>query len=117
MLNFENMTLRRGPRLLFEGVTFQIHPGQKVGVVGANGSGKSSLFDLILGSLDTDVGTISYPRDWVLAYVTQETPAEARPAIEYVMDGDRELRDIEGQIAQARQTGLALDRAFFLHVS
>jgi ATP-binding cassette subfamily F protein 3 len=101
MLNFEKITLRRGPRQLFEDVTFKVHPGYKVGVVGANGSGKSSLFELILGALDSDVGRFTCPRDWAIAHVAQETPADSRPAIEYVIDGDQQLREIQSQLAAA----------------
>ena len=103
MLNFENITLRRGPRLLFEGVTFKIHSRYKVGVAGANGSGKSSLFELILGALDSDVGMLTSPRDWVIAHVAQEAPADPRPAIDYVIDGDDQLRELQSQLAAAER--------------
>ena len=76
MLQFNNLSLRRGARLLFEQASLQIHPGQKVGVSGANGTGKSSLFALILGELQADGGDLRYPRDWVIAHVAQETPAD-----------------------------------------
>ncbi len=72
MLQFDNVSLRRGPRLLFERATFQIHPGQKVGLTGANGTGKSSLFAMILGTLGSDAGDISRPANWVIAHVAQE---------------------------------------------
>ncbi|MGB5245340.1 MAG: ATP-binding cassette domain-containing protein [Woeseia sp.] len=100
MLQFTHLALRRGARLLFEGASLQIHPGQKVGVTGANGCGKSSLFSLLLGELHADAGTVSVPRDWVIAHVAQETPHDSRAAIEYVLDGDAELREIERQISQ-----------------
>jgi ATP-binding cassette subfamily F protein 3 len=99
MLQFTNLALRRGARLLFEDATLQIHPGQKAGVTGANGSGKSSLFALLLGELHTDAGSIAVPRDWIIAHVAQETPQDERAAIEYVLDGDAELRAIERDIA------------------
>ena len=101
MLQFNNLSLRRGARLLFEQASLQIHPGQKVGVSGANGTGKSSLFALILGELHADGGDLRYPRDWVIAHVAQETPADERAAIEYVLDGDAELRAVERRLAQA----------------
>ena len=101
MLQFKNLTLRRGLKLLFEQASFQVHPGQKVGITGANGTGKSSLFALILDSLHADEGDCLYPKDWVIAHVAQETPADARPAIEYVLDGDAELRDVESALAKA----------------
>ena len=101
MLQFDNLSLRRGPRLLFEQAGFQIHPGQKVGVSGANGTGKSSLFALILGELHADGGDLRYPKDWVIAHVAQETPADERAAIEYVLDGDAERRAVEKSLLQA----------------
>ncbi|MCK5002545.1 MAG: ATP-binding cassette domain-containing protein [Gammaproteobacteria bacterium] len=101
MLQFKNLTLRRGLKLLFEQAGFQVHPGQKVGITGANGTGKSSLFALILDQLHADTGDCHYPKDWVIAHVAQETPADSRPAIEYVLDGDAELRDVERALAKA----------------
>src|SRR5690606_32508173 len=96
---------RRGPKLLLEAVNLKIHPGQKVGISGANGSGKSSLFSLILGEIGADSGDVSFPRDWVIAHVAQETPSDPRAAIEYVLDGDAELRRVEEQIAAAEFRG------------
>jgi ATP-binding cassette subfamily F protein 3 len=101
MLQFDNLALRRGPRVLFENATLQIHPGWKVGVTGANGTGKSSLFALICGELHADAGVCRYPADWVIAHVAQETPAEARAAVEYVLDGDEGLRAVEAALARA----------------
>lgn len=105
MLHFDNICLRRGPRILFEGVSFQIHPGQKVGVTGANGTGKSSLFALVRGELQTDEGNLSLPPDWVIAHVAQETIADPRPAIEFVLDGDGEFRQVEKELATAEAAG------------
>jgi ATP-binding cassette subfamily F protein 3 len=101
MLRFTELSLRRGPRLLFEQVSLQIHPGYRVGLTGANGTGKSSLFWLILGELHADTGELSVPRDWVIAHVAQEAPGGDRAAIEYVLDGDRELRELERLLAVA----------------
>jgi ATP-binding cassette subfamily F protein 3 len=101
MLQFTDLSLRRGPRLLFEQASLQIHPGQKVGITGANGTGKSSLFALILGELHADSGEFRHPTDWVIAHVAQETRADARAAIEYVLDGDAELRTVEAALRQA----------------
>lgn len=105
MLNFTEVSLRRGPRLLFEQVNMIIHQGLRVGITGANGTGKSSLFALIKGELHTDLGDFSMPKSVVIAHVAQETPALDRQAIEYVMDGDGELRRIEADIAQAEGVG------------
>jgi ATP-binding cassette subfamily F protein 3 len=105
MLRFDDVALRRGPRLLFEHASFQVFPGQKVGLTGANGTGKSSLFDLILDNLHMDSGEVYYPSDWVVAHVAQQTPSDSRGAIEYVLDGDAQLRQIEGEIAIADAQG------------
>ena len=83
-----------------------VHPGQKVGLVGANGSGKSSLFALIRGELHADAGEVAMPPRWVLSHVAQETPALDQPALEFVIDGDEELRAIERETAVA--TGIRL---------
>ncbi len=103
MLRFDHLALRRGGRLLFDDASFAIHPGQRVGVTGANGCGKSSLFALILDRLHADAGDFHMPRDWVIAHLAQETPSDPRPAIDYVLDGDAELRRIETELAQAEQ--------------
>lgn len=105
MLQFDDVTLRRGPRLLFEHATFQIHPGQRVGLTGANGCGKSSLFSLILGELSADAGSVGYPSDWVIAHLAQETPAAAQPAIEFVLDGDTGLRTLQKRLEVAEHRG------------
>ena len=96
--------------MLFEGADFSIYPGQRVGVTGANGSGKSSLFAAILGDLHADAGDLHLPRDWVIAHVAQETPADPRPALEYVLDGDGELRRLQHRLvrAEAGEDGLAV---------
>ncbi|MDD5033676.1 MAG: ATP-binding cassette domain-containing protein [Methylococcaceae bacterium] len=98
MIGFKSLALRRGNRLLFENVNLSIHPGQKVGITGANGAGKSSLFGLFLGTLHPDAGELSFPPGMVIAHVAQETPADSRPAIEYVLDGDREYRAIQTEL-------------------
>jgi len=104
MLKCTHLSLRRGTKLLFEEASFTIHPGQKVGVTGANGTGKSSLFSLIRNELHADAGDLYLPQKWVVAHVAQETPAVDRHAIEYVMDGDAELRMIQTRLAAAEQS-------------
>jgi ATP-binding cassette subfamily F protein 3 len=101
VLRIRDVTLRRGARVLLEGASMNVHPGQKVGLVGPNGSGKSSLFALVRGELHADAGEVDLPPRWVLSHVAQETPAVERAALEFVMDGDAELREIEGEIAIA----------------
>src|SRR5437868_13689936 len=84
-----------------------VHPGQKVGLIGPNGSGKSSLFALIRGELHADAGDVSMPPRWVLSHVAQETPALRQPALDFVMDGDAELREVEHAMAAADSEHLA----------
>ncbi len=99
MIQFRNLALARGARRLIENATLQIHPGWRVGLVGANGSGKSSLFALLRGELHPDRGDCEVPERWTIAAVGQETPALDSPALEYVLDGDTELRAIERELA------------------
>ena len=101
MIRFRNLTLARGARRLIEDANVQIHAGWRAGLVGANGSGKSSLFALLRGELHADRGDCDVPPGWRIASVAQETPALETPAIEYVLDGDAELREIEAHLAAA----------------
>ncbi|MDO9103861.1 MAG: ATP-binding cassette domain-containing protein [Methylovulum sp.] len=101
MLNFKNIALRRGARVLFANSTFTIHKGQKVGFTGANGAGKSSLFALLRNELHLDEGDFSMPPKLEIAHVAQETPAVACSAIDYVIDGDAELRRLQQQTSAA----------------
>ena len=98
MLNLNQISLRRGRKLLFENVSFQVHSGQRTGLIGANGSGKSSLFSMLLGQLEADGGELHLnPRDEI-AHVAQESPDNPGSALDYVMDGDSELREIQAAI-------------------
>ena len=101
MLRLANLTLARGANRLLERASLVVHAGHKVGIVGANGCGKSSLFALLRGELLPEAGDVGMPPRWTIAHVAQETPAVATPAIEYVIDGDRELRTIERALAAA----------------
>jgi ATP-binding cassette subfamily F protein 3 len=101
MLSLTGVALRRGRSLLFEDVNFRVHAGQRLGLVGANGSGKSSLFAALLGELDTDSGEIRLPADARVAHVAQQSPSGQSPAIDFVMDGDQELRQVQREIAVA----------------
>ncbi len=101
MITLRQIFLQRGGKPLFENTSLTIHPGWKVGVVGANGSGKSSLFALLLDELHPDAGDLDLPPRWVIAHVAQETPALPTPALEFVLDGDAELRQIERDLHAA----------------
>ncbi len=107
MIQLSDVTLRRGVRVLFEGATFQAHTGQRLGLVGANGSGKSSLFALLRGELETDAGEASISPGLVMAHVKQESPDGEQSALDYVLDGDAELRRVQAGIAAA-EDGSAL---------
>ena len=108
MLRVSNLALSRGTKQLLENASLTVHDRHKVGLVGANGSGKSSLFAAIRGELVPDAGSIDLPPRWTLSHVAQETPAVATPAIDYVLDGDRELRDIERWLVTAGADGAHL---------
>ncbi|HAF00213.1 MAG TPA: ABC transporter ATP-binding protein [Methylophilaceae bacterium] len=101
MIQFRNLTLMRGAKLLVEEASFQLHPGHKVGLTGANGAGKSSLFALLRAELHPELGNLEIPAAWVVAHVAQETPALALPALEFTLDGDEELRQVEAALTQA----------------
>jgi ATP-binding cassette subfamily F protein 3 len=103
VIQFRHLTLARGARHLIEDADLQLHAGWRVGVVGANGSGKSSLFALLRGELHPETGDCLVPRDWRIAAVSQETPPLPQPAVDFVLDGDTELRGVEATIAAATQ--------------
>lgn len=101
MIQFKQLTLTRGLKTLITNASLQLHPGHKVGLTGANGAGKSSLFALLRGEMQVESGDLALPASWVVAHVAQETPALSIPAIEFVLDGDAELRDIEAALIEA----------------
>jgi ATP-binding cassette subfamily F protein 3 len=103
MIIATDLSLARGAKYLIKSSSFTIHPNHKVGLVGANGCGKSSLFASLLGTLPSDVGNLSMPSSWKIATVKQETPALDRSALDYVMDGDVEYRQLEAELEQARE--------------
>ncbi|MCH9662948.1 MAG: ATP-binding cassette domain-containing protein [Gammaproteobacteria bacterium] len=105
MITFANVALRRGTQLLFEDATFTIHAGERVGVVGRNGTGKSSLFAALDGELAPDVGEIGCPSKATITSIAQHMPREPRTAVEYAIDGDRHLREIEARLAEAEARG------------
>ena len=115
MIRLQNLILQRGPQRLLEGAELTLHPGQKVGLVGANGAGKSSLFALLLGEFTPDGGDCQIPPDWRIAHMRQEVDTLDRLAVDYVLDGDAELRRVQAALhaAEAAHDGTALAR---LHV-
>lgn len=103
MIVFSSLQIRRGTNVLLDNASATINPGQKVGLVGKNGCGKSTLISLLKGEMSADAGNLTFPSNWALAWVNQETPALDEPAIEYVIDGDREFRQLEAQLQQANE--------------
>ncbi|MDW6018713.1 ABC transporter ATP-binding protein [Vibrio plantisponsor] len=101
MIIFSDIQLLRGGKPLLDQASATINPGDKVGLVGKNGCGKSTLFALLKDELSIDAGSFSKPAQWELAWVAQETLALERSALEYVIDGDREYRDLERQLSEA----------------
>jgi ATP-binding cassette subfamily F protein 3 len=103
MLSFNDVAIRRGDKLLLEKATFAIFDGDKVGVIGANGVGKSSLFAVLTGELDVDAGTVEIPARLAISHLAQEVPVTEQAAIDYVMDGDTELRALERELDVAHE--------------
>ena len=94
MLSFSQVAIRRGGKQLFAGASFTIHAGERVGVVGGNGCGKSSLFQLILGTVECDEGQWSLAGQPEIAHVAQEIECDGRDGLEHVLDGDAEYRQL-----------------------
>ena len=101
MIQFRNLTLTRGAKVLLEAASFQLHTGHKVGLIGANGAGKSSLFALLRGELHAEVGDLDMPPNWVIAHVAQEMTELSQAALEFTLDGDVELREVEAALVAA----------------
>ena len=111
MINARSLTLRRGTRVLFEDASFTLNKGDRIGITGANGAGKSSFFELILGRLHADGGELTLPPGLEIAHVAQETPAVECTALDYVLDGDRELRAVQAALTEAERAGDGLELA------
>ena len=101
MIRLSQLTLRRGAKTLLEGADLTLYAGERVGLIGANGSGKTSLFALLRNELHADKGDAELPAHWRIAEVAQETPALDRPAVEYAIDGDVRLRQLEAELEAA----------------
>ncbi|KFE53720.1 MULTISPECIES: ribosomal protection-like ABC-F family protein [Pseudomonas] len=105
MIRLQSLTLQRGPQRLLEDAELTLHAGQKAGLIGANGAGKSSLFALLLGELTPDSGDCLLPADWRIAHMRQEIDTLDRIAVDYVLDGDLRLREVQRLLEQAETAG------------
>ena len=110
MIQFKNITIARGTKSLFEAASFQLHAGHNVGLTGANGTGKSSLFALLRNELHAEKGTLEMPPNWVIAHVAQETPALNLPALAFTLEGDAELSQVQNalQAAETQHDGVKI---------
>jgi ATP-binding cassette, subfamily F, member 3 len=115
LLRLSGITLARGARVLLKDAALTVFPGHKVGLVGPNGAGKTSLFALVRGELHQDAGEMELPQRWVIAHVAQELESLERPALDFVMDGDGELREVEAAIREAEAAHEEGEKAALLH--
>jgi ATP-binding cassette subfamily F protein 3 len=103
MIQFSDVSLMRGSKVLLRDANAVVYPGHKAGLIGANGCGKSTLFALIKGELHTEQGDFNIPKNWQIVSVAQETPAVERSALDYVIDGDKQYRKLQAQLATAEE--------------
>jgi ATP-binding cassette subfamily F protein 3 len=99
LLTITGLSFERDRIPLFEDLSLTVHAGHKVGLVGRNGVGKSTLFQLILGRLHSDSGELNMPREWRISYLAQDPAVSDRIAIDYVLDGDKEQRKTQRKLA------------------
>lgn len=100
MIRFQQLHLMRGTKPLFEGADLTLQPREKIGLIGSNGAGKSTLFSMLRNEIHADLGSVDFPTQWRTAYVAQETPALNRSALDYAIDGDTRLRQLEAQLTE-----------------
>jgi ATP-binding cassette subfamily F protein 3 len=118
MIRFNQVSLMRGIKPLLEQVDLTLNPGDKIGLIGANGAGKSSLFAMLRNELHPDQGDIDFPAKWRMAYVAQETPPLDRAALDYAIDGDVTLRKLEAELArlesepETTENGIAMGEVY-----
>ena len=99
MIQLEQLSLRRGGRVLFQKASMQLHPGWKIGLTGVNGAGKSTLFSALLGGMESDSGSLTRPAVWTVAHMAQEIKSLDMKAIDFVLSGDEEYWNIQHQLA------------------
>lgn len=105
MISLQDISLHLGSQLLLDEVGLTVYAGQKVGIIGRNGTGKTSLFKLLMGELSPDKGELDFPKDLRKSQMLQETKGSTRSAVDYVIDGDIKFRAIEDGLAKAEKTG------------
>ncbi len=104
MITIKNVTLRRSAKVLLEGANVTLNPGEKVGLVGRNGAGKSSLFALLNGNLHEDAGEFYIPTQWRMGQVAQDMPETEQGATDFVIEGDTVLNDARNEVKAAEAT-------------
>ncbi len=114
MITLKNVVLRRSAKVLLNGASVTINPGEKVGLVGRNGAGKSTLFALFNGTLHEDGGDFSSPRQWRMAQVAQDMPETDESATEFALGGDTRLAELREALVQAEaaEDGMAIAQAY-----
>ncbi|WP_263576697.1 ATP-binding cassette domain-containing protein [Acinetobacter pseudolwoffii] len=112
MIQLDQLSIRRGGRVLFQKASMQLHPGWKIGLTGVNGAGKSTLFSALLGGMESDTGSLTRPAVWTVAHMAQEIKALNMKAIDFVLSGDEEYWDIQQKLEQPDQ----LDDAELAHL-
>ncbi len=112
MIQLQSLNVQRGAKVLLDAADLTVYPGHKWGIIGPNGSGKSSLFQVLLGKLVPDGGSWQLPQGWQIAHMAQETDASSRTAINYVLDGDAELRELEQAIERSQDKGELLAKLY-----
>ena len=103
MISLQDISLRLGSQLLLDEVGLTVYAGQKVGIIGRNGTGKTSLFKLLMEEISPDTGELDFPKDLRKSQMLQETKGSTRSAVDFVIDGDVKFRVLEKQIAEAEQ--------------
>ncbi|QXW25981.1 ATP-binding cassette domain-containing protein [Acinetobacter johnsonii] len=103
MIQLDQLSIRRGGRVLFQKASMQLHPGWKIGLTGVNGAGKSTLFSALLGGIESDSGSLTRPAVWTVAHMAQEIKALDMKAIDFVLSGDEEYWEIQHQLEHPEQ--------------
>ena len=98
MIQLDQLSIRRGGRILFQKASMQLHPGWKIGLTGVNGAGKSTLFSALLGGMESDSGSLTRPAVWTVAHMAQEIKALDMKAIDFVLSGDEEFWEIQNKL-------------------